>query len=200
VSETKTQLERHLEGDGSGASSVTPIDALRAARRHFLRGERVDMQELASELGVSRATLYRWVGSREQLLGEVLWSVTHESLRQAKESATGDGVEWFLQIYMQFGVTARAFEPLRKFIDAEPEAAMRVMMSKQSPQQRRITEAYEQLLEEGVRERGIKPRLDVHTLAFALVRIGESFLWSDLITGERADLSKAGEVARVLLT
>ena len=30
------------------------------------------MGRLASELGIAKATLYRWTGSREQLIGEVL--------------------------------------------------------------------------------------------------------------------------------
>ncbi len=53
-----------------------PIDALRLARRTILDGRRLDMQALAAELGVNRVTLYRWVGSRDDLLVEVLWSMT----------------------------------------------------------------------------------------------------------------------------
>jgi len=37
----------------------------------FLRGDRLDMRALAAELRVSRATLYRWCGHREQLLSHV---------------------------------------------------------------------------------------------------------------------------------
>ena len=53
---------------------------------------------------------------------------------------------------------------------------------------------------EAERTKGLKLRLDADTLAYVLVRIGESFLWSDLITGEQLDLAKANEVARALLT
>jgi Tetracyclin repressor-like, C-terminal domain len=35
---------------------------------------------------------------------------------------------------------------------------------------------------------------------FAMVRIAESFLWTDLITGEASDRGKAHEVAGLLLT
>ncbi len=38
----------------------------------YLRGRRVDVQAIAAELGLSRATIYRWFGSRENLIGEVL--------------------------------------------------------------------------------------------------------------------------------
>ena len=193
-----TPLERHLNGDGHGA--VTPLDAFAAARRRFLKGERVDMQELAAELGVGRATLYRWVGSRDQLLGEILWSLSDAGLRELQRRARGEGVEWFMQIYDGFGDLIRANAPLRRFVSVEPEAALRVMTSKHSPQQRRIVDRYREILEDGIANHGLKPRLDVATLAFVLVRIGESFLWTDLITGEEPDTSKASEVARVLLS
>ena len=63
----------------------TPLDALELARRHWLAGERIDMGALARELGVSRATLYSWVGSKERLLGEVIWSFAEAGVRQARE-------------------------------------------------------------------------------------------------------------------
>ena len=50
----------------------------------YLNGERVDMLALASELGVSRATIYRWTGDRERLLADVLWSLSDEAFEQAK--------------------------------------------------------------------------------------------------------------------
>jgi AcrR family transcriptional regulator len=40
------------------------------AARWIHDGRRLDMQGLADELGVSRATLFRHVGSREALLGK----------------------------------------------------------------------------------------------------------------------------------
>src|SRR6266550_4956043 len=189
---SQTALEKQLAGE--------PADAVKAARRHFLKKERVDMVELAGELGVGRATLYRWVGSREQLLGEVLWSMTEAGLAQARSQVKGKGAEWVLQIYRIMGDQIVANEPLHHFIATEPELALRVMTSKISPQQRRMTEAWRDILLEAERGKGLKLRLDVDTLAYVLVRIAESFLWSDLITGEQLDLAKANDVARALLT
>jgi AcrR family transcriptional regulator len=193
-----TALEKQLAGERP--EGVTPVDALKAARRRFLRKERVDMSELAADLGVGRATLYRWVGSREQLLGEVLWSMTEAGLGQAKADARGKGAEWVLQIYRAMGDQIVANQPLHHFIENEPELALRVMTSNISPQQRRMTDAWREILLEAERDKGLKLRLDADTLAYVLVRIAESFLWSDLITGEQLDLEKANEVARALLT
>lgn len=179
---------------------MTPLDAFKAARRRFLGGQRVDMGELAADLGVNRATLYRWVGGRDQLLGEIMWSLAESGIQQARTRARGHGADWVLDAYSIFGALSASHEPLRQFIEREPEAALRVMTSKSSPQQRRVIAAWRDILEEGVRDHGLELRLDPGTLAYVLVRVGESFLWTDLITGEEPDLGKAQEVARVLLT
>jgi AcrR family transcriptional regulator len=181
-------------------AAVTPADVLRAARRRFLRGERVDMNELAQELGIGRATLYRWVGGRDQLLGEVLWSLAELGLAQARAEATGRGAAWVLAVYRRFGDLIVELEPLRRFVKAEPECALRVMTSKASPLQRRVVDTFRDVLVEARERRGLELRLDPETLAFAMVRIAESFLWTDLITGGVPDLTKAQETTRVLLT
>lgn len=193
-----TVLERELTGNGKNAA--TPVDAFRAARRRFLRSERVDMGDIAGELGISRATLYRWVGSRDQLLGEVMWSMNALGISQAREKAKGRGAEWVLNLYWELGELIVAFDPLRFFIENEPEAALRVMASKHSPNQERMIAAWADILEEAVRDKGLVLKLDADTLAYVLVRIAESFLWADLITGQQADRHKAQDVARALLT
>ena len=66
-----TPLARHLAGAPPRPSAR---DAFERARRWFLAGQRIDMQLLADEIGVNRATLYRWVGNRDQFLAELLWS------------------------------------------------------------------------------------------------------------------------------
>jgi AcrR family transcriptional regulator len=191
---------------------------VRAARRRFLRRQRVDMNELARELGIGRATLYRWVGGRERLLGEVLWSLSELGLAQAvadadaEAGAGGDaragrgaergagGAAWVLAVYRGFGARIVELEPLRHFVKAEPECALRVMTSKASPLQRRVVERFRDVLVEARDRRGLRLRLDPETLAFVMVRIAESFLWSDLITGEAPDLAKAEEVTGALLS
>jgi hypothetical protein len=55
------------------------------------------------------------------------------------------------------------------------------------------------LIEEQVRDSGYEPPLDAETLAYLLVRIGESFIFNNLITGAAPDLEKAVQASRVLL-
>jgi AcrR family transcriptional regulator len=195
-----TALARQLAGGARRLAAPTPADALGAARRRFLRGQRIDMNELARELGIGRATLYRWVGGRDQLIGEVLWSLSEQGLAQARTEAGGDGAAWVLAVYRGFGERILELEPLRHFVKSEPECALRVMTSKASPLQRRVVGTFRDVLVEAAERRGLRLRFDPGTLAFVMVRVAESFLWSDLITGEAPDLGKAEEVTGILLT
>src|SRR6201993_4601718 len=69
------------------------LDAFRVARRWFMAGRRIEMQELAAELGVNRATLFRWVGGRADLPGEVLWALAEPTLAAAVEASAGNGAQ-----------------------------------------------------------------------------------------------------------
>ena len=57
--------------------SCQPVDLHRLARRYFMHAQRIELQKLARELGISRATAYRWAGSADQLVGEVLVEKAH---------------------------------------------------------------------------------------------------------------------------
>ena len=51
-------------------AASTPEAALELARERFLAGERIDVQGIARELGLARATMHRWFQTRELLLGD----------------------------------------------------------------------------------------------------------------------------------
>jgi AcrR family transcriptional regulator len=193
-----TPLERALGSDGN-AARATPLDALALARRRWLSGERLDMGALARELGVSRATLYSWVGSRERLIGEVLWSFADDGLRQAREAASGAGADYVVDVFRRFIHLNASFEPLRRFIERDPELALRVLTSKNSSVQGRMIAAAHELLAEQVKRGALEPALDLDTLAYTLIRVAESFLYSDVITGSEPDVDKAVDVAGALL-
>lgn len=176
-----------------------PIDALNEARRLWLAGERIDMQALAEALGVSRATLYIWVGSREKLIGEVLWSFAEAGLRQAREAARGSGAAHVLDVFRRFIHANAGFAPLRRFIEQDPELALRVLTSKSSPVQARMIESARALLAEQVDAGDFAPALPLDTLAYTVIRVAESFLYSDLIAGSEPDVERAVQVVRVLL-
>ena len=193
-----TKLEQQLAGDDSGA--VTPVDVFREARRRFLRLERIDMSELATDMGVSRATLYRWVGGRDQLLAEVIWSFAEVGLQQARDAAEGlTGVDWVLRIQQAFGDQIVANASVRHFVDTEPSTALRVMTSKDSPNQSRVIEFWREVIEDAVGRHEITLRLPSETIAYVIVRMANAFLWTNLIAGEEPDLVTPMDVTRALL-
>ena len=171
---------------------------MRLARRHFLAAERVELGGLAGELGVSRATVHRWFGHRDRLLGDVLWSLASDTLEGAGDRAGGSGRDRLLATLGGFLGDMVVHPAFRRFLDTEPEAAARVLMTPRGDVERRVVDAVEALLRS---EPAYLDRLGVNpeTLAFALVRVGEAFLYADLIADAEPDVAKAAEIFELLL-
>jgi AcrR family transcriptional regulator len=194
---SETALERALD---RSKPRPTPLDALKLARRTWLAEQRIDMGALAAELGTSRATLYNWVGSRERLLGEVLWTLAEPAMRRAQAEASGAGPAYVGDVAERF-VRAVAESPeVRRFVEQDPEFALRILTSKTSSLQRRLIEMNRELLEEQEAAGALVLPLDVDTLAYLMARIAESFLYTNVITGDEPDPVKAGQAIRVLLS
>ena len=195
---TSTGLDRALGRDGR-APRPTPVDALSLARHRWLAGERLDMGALARELGISRATLYSWVGSRERLIGEVIWSFAEAGLQQARAERRVDrGPDAIVEVFERFITLNAEFEALRRFIEQDAALALRVLTSKDGPVQARMIATARDLLREQIEAGALEPALDVDTLAYLVIRVAESFLYSDIITGTDPDIATAVEVVRVL--
>src|SRR5262249_12647564 len=177
----------------------TPLDALALARKRWLAGERLDMGALAKELGISRATLYTWVGSKDRLLGEVLWSFAANALEQVIAHAKGTGADYIVDVFERFARMNASFEPLLRFVAREPELALRLITSKHGPVQARMIAATRTLLTEQAQAGALELAFDADTLAYLITRVAESFIYSDVITGSQPDVDKAIEVVRVLL-
>ncbi len=191
-----TPLTRALSGPVSEPRS-TPMDAFEVARAWFLEGRKLDMQQLAAELGVGRATLYRWCGSRELLLGEVLWSVQRDALGAAWGRTRGDSVERLVRTLTRLLRDIREYEPLRVFFAEGGEYALRVLTSNHSIVQRRLIDWFAQWLRDEV---DLDPTVDPNDLAYAIVRVLESFVWSDMITGAAPQPDTGGRMAGLLVS
>jgi len=176
-----------------------PADAFRLARAKFMAGERLDMQALAAELGVNRATLYRWVGSKELLLGEVISSLSLATLEQARRELKGSGPKYVAAVVQRVLEGIRTFEPMQKFLARDAQYALRVLTSMESTVQVRSVEGIRELLQEQVDKGALDTPADLGDLAYVIIRIGESFLYSDVIIGSEPDAKKAGQMVRLLL-
>jgi transcriptional regulator with XRE-family HTH domain len=181
-------------------SSPRSPDLIGLARRRFLRGERFSVEELASELGVSRATAFRWAGGNaERLAGEVIASLAEDTFRRSLAEARGRGAARVLDVMargLRYIANSTAYQ---EFMRRDPQKALRIVASKSGPVQRRTIALHEALLEEEIKRGALRLSVDTHTMAYALVRIAESFLYADAISGDRPDLGKAIDVLKLML-
>ena len=155
------------------------------------------MQDLATEIGVSRATLFRWVGGRDQLLTEVLWSLAEPTLRDAVAEAPGEGAAKLAGAFESFTATLLDTDYFAAFLRREPERALRVLTTRAGSLQGRMTTAMQELLKEHMNPANLPMALP--DLAYLLTRVVETFLYTDIITGEQADPAKVGQAVAALL-
>jgi AcrR family transcriptional regulator len=182
-------------------SSLRPAagDALRLARRKFLAPERIDMSALADELEINRVTLYRWVGSRDKLLVEVVWGLALETLGLAREQTTGRGPARVVAVVARFLEIVIANPGMQRWLSEEGEHAMRLLTRHEAGFQPRLIGAIEELLEEEEAAGRLDLPVDLHELAYVVVRLIESYVYLDLITGEQPDAHRAVPILRMLL-
>jgi len=192
-----TPLSRLIDGHDE-VVRVTPLDVLKLARKKWIHGERIDIGELALELGVGRATVFRWVGTRENLYGEVIATLFTVSLERANAEAKGHGLEHFFDVVERVLLALVSSAPLRRFVEADPEFALRVLTSKHSPVQHRCMQAFRVEVERHAAAGEMEPALPPEDLAYLLVRIVESFLYRDVITGAEPDMATALSAIRIL--
>jgi AcrR family transcriptional regulator len=193
-----TRLQRELASAGQ-SRRPTALDAFRLARRKFLAAQRIDMSGLADELGVNRVTLYRWVGSRNQLLVEVVWALARRTLEKVDEGVQEVGGERIVQVIVRFLDAVICNEGMRRWLADEGESAMRLLTRHETDFQPRLISAVHELLgEEAVAGRLDLP-VDLHELAYVIVRLIESYTYLDLITGERPEAQRAEPILRMLL-
>jgi AcrR family transcriptional regulator len=178
---------------------ATETDLLALARRHFLAGDRLSVDELASELGISRATAYRWAGNVDLLTGRVIAGIVDDTHRRSLREAKGKGADRIIDATARGLRYIAASEPYQAFIRRDPERALRIVASKEAPVQARTIALNQALIEEEIASGALQLPVDAHTMAYALVRIGESFLYADMIAGEKPDLDKAIAIVALML-
>ncbi|MFD3703996.1 QsdR family transcriptional regulator [Nocardia sp. NPDC058658] len=181
------------------AARPDAASAFRAARGAFLAGHRLEMKELAVALGVNRATLFRWVGGRDELLAEVIWSIAEPTLRRAAAATSGHGAHRIASILGDFAHATNTSDAFRQFLLREPERALRLLTTRAGSVQHRIVSIVEDLLAEEISAQQLDPLLPVPELALLLVRITETFIYTDVISGEEPDAARVVRASLVLL-
>jgi AcrR family transcriptional regulator len=163
------------------------------------------MSALAAELGVGRATLYRWAGNREDLLGAVLAEATERTFRSAVHEVAGrpddrgDGAGRVLAVVECFMRRVLDADPLRALTQREPRLFVRLATTPGLVESRSAQLVRELIDAEVAAGRMPPPALPVEVLAHALVRIADGPLYAHLLGGGEPRLHEALAVVAVLL-
>lgn len=190
--------DREAKDVGSGRV-ITYDDAVSAGGRLFHESGSLDMDELAAALNVSRATLYRVAGSRDRVLGDVLYAQGSRLMNRVVAETPGAGVDRLVAIAERLNAQLVAYQPLRRFIHDDPPAAFRVLFMPEGRVHIRFVELWRDLLVAAEQAGELVLPLDVDDLAFVFVRIGESMIYADLLAGREPNIALAATVQRALL-
>ncbi|GAA1533946.1 hypothetical protein GCM10009678_15350 [Actinomadura kijaniata] len=186
-------------GDGTGNGRAGgPAAAVAAATAHYLAGEPIDMSALAAELGVGRATLYRWVGSRERLLGAILAEMTERTYRRVMREVTGTGADRILDALERFMRAVVEAAPLKALTAREPGLFVRLAAAP-GPVEERAKAMLVRELQREIDRGALRVTVPTETLAQAIVRIADSFMYAHYLGGTRPEIDTALEVIGLLL-
>jgi AcrR family transcriptional regulator len=163
------------------------------------------MSALAAELGVGRATLYRWAGNREDLLGAVLAEATERTFRAAVREVGArrggqrrTGAALVLAVVDCFMRRVLAAEPLKALTQREPRLFVRLATTP-GLIETRSAELLQELIEREIAAGRMDPPLPVEVLSQAVVRMADGPLYAHLLGGGEPRIDEALAVAAVLL-
>jgi len=194
MAQSPTSIDRR-RGRPAAASRE---DVLHLALNRYLHGERVDVQAIAAQLGLGRTTIYRWFGSREGLIGETVAQAADPLFDEARAGAKGRGGVALLDTFDRINRALAAAPALRAFLELERDA-LRMLTSSGGVIHRRAVAKIEGFIEDEVRVGAYEPPVDPSTLAYAIVRLAEAFLFNDATAAMRGDVERLREIEAALL-
>ncbi|MFD3508707.1 QsdR family transcriptional regulator [Nocardia sp. NPDC058666] len=185
---------------GTRALSPAPPqnDVLDTAISIFLRGERLELHAVATELGISRTTIYRRFGTREDLLGAAIARLFERVITAVDNRCTSRGAHRISEVFDQVLRRLAADPALRTYLQNESPAAHRLVTQADGAVHRCSVTLVERLIQRAQEHDDYRPPIDRTTLAYALVRLGESFLYSNAVDSD-GDIDHLLQVQTTLL-
>jgi AcrR family transcriptional regulator len=180
-------------------ATASRAEVLSAATDQFLAGQRVDVTVIARNLGVSRTTIHRWFGSRDRLLGEVIATELELMIARIRERVRRRGAAGLLEMFDQINRGLSRSSALRRMVEDEHGGALRVLTSSGGIVQPRAVACVEGLILAEVSAGRYEPTAEPATLAYAIVRLAEAFLYNDAAFGIRGDHERLREIESALL-
>jgi AcrR family transcriptional regulator len=155
------------------------------------------MAGLAAETGVSRPTVHRWFGTREELVGAVVAEVFERTVHAARRRMPPE--QGVVDFVVEFAELVADSISLRRFLGQEGHAALRTLTKSDGPVQPRSVGLMVEILEEERRARRYRPPADPPVLAYAVVRLFEAFVYNDAVAGIRRDTEGLRAALQALL-
>lgn len=157
------------------------------------------MAQLAGDLGIARATLYRWTGDRNRLLGDVARTEVEALIRHFDQSASGRGIERFKRIAGYFLDAIADNQALIAFLALEGDAGLRLLTDPAGAVRPGIVATLAELIQRETDAGHYSPPADPQLLADGLVSLAERFLYN---AGDRSlnpDPQNAKRIIQLLL-
>ena len=117
----------------------------------------------------------------------------------ARAEARGRGGRALLDTFDRFNRGIIGAPALRQYVEQEREAALRVITSGAGVVEPHLVGRIAELIEEQVRRGAYEPPVEPETLAYAIVRLAEAFLFSEVAAGIRGDVDRLRDVEAALL-
>jgi hypothetical protein len=167
----------------------------------FLKGEPVDLGSLAEQLGVPSEELEDWCGDRESLLGEVIAGLSTDLLIRAKAAHSGQqGAARVLAVYEQFACDVANFRPLHLLLQTDPQQALAILTSSDGHvHPAAVSQMHALLIEERARGALQMPQDELRSLAYAIVRLAEAFLYDDAVLATEPQIQRTTQIVARLL-
>ena len=143
--------------------------------------------------------MHRWFQTRELLLGEVLGALGEERLLAIRSEVGGSGAPALLETLDRFNRELSANRGMRALFAQEQERALRILTSSAGLVEPRTVACIERLIDAEVQSNSFTSPTSPAVLAYALVRLGEAFLYNDAIAGIRGDTTRLRQVTAALL-
>jgi AcrR family transcriptional regulator len=197
---TSLAYEQAMNGAEPARSRPTPAGAFERAREYLRAGKRIDMVALAADLGIARATLYRWTGDRERLLADAVWAEAHVVAEYMLHRArTQTGLARIQTVCVNF-IAAFADNPdVNTFFQHERDAGLELLTRVNGGFRPRLVAWIEQMIQAEIDAGRYRAPADTGLLADGVVTIGERFLHHGGDPDVTPDPATAGRMMAVLL-